>query len=76
MNMKISLLMIGGRRGFVWLARVLLGISLFIVLSGCNQKVDENAGLSGITATHQTNGATPTPSVSVVKLGFNIAGWT
>lgn len=75
MNMKISILA-GGRQRFVRLAAVLLGISLFIVLSSCNQRVDENVILSGITATHQTKGVTPTPSGSVVSLGFNVTGWT
>ncbi|PKN96066.1 MAG: hypothetical protein CVU43_22665 [Chloroflexi bacterium HGW-Chloroflexi-5] len=74
--MKISILMAGGRQRFVRLAAVLLGISLFIVLSSCNQKVGENVVPSDITATHQTKGVTPTPSGSVVSLGFNVTGWT
>lgn len=60
-----------------WLVRietVMIGITLLMVLSSCVTQENKTPVPSGATAVNPNEAATASPSVSVVKLGFNIAG--
>ena len=62
-----------------WLVRiesVMIGISVLMVLTSCVTQEKKIAVPSGATSVNPNIAATSSPSVSVVKLGFNIAGWT
>ena len=62
-----------------WLVRietVLIAISVIMVLSSCVTQEKKIVVPSGATAVNPNVAATSSPSVSVVKLGFIITGWT